>query len=322
MLVVTSSNGRSGIRAAMRVLKAGGSALDAVEAGVQLVEDDASDHGVGLGGYPNLIGEVELDASLMDGRTLRAGAVGAVRGFRHPISIARRVMEVLPHVLLVAQGAERFAEEMGFERGELLTEEARAAWEQRIGRHLPEGDLSGLGERRDLWRWVSLTADPEAPLGTVNVIALDARGELCTGVSTSGWAWKYPGRLGDSPIIGAGNYADSRFGAAACTGMGEMAIRASTARAVVLYLRLGMSLEQAGQRAMEDLRDLSGPFLSDMSFIAVDREGRHIGFANAEGRSYAYMTGDMEEPGEAPRTYVPTEKRWDRTSRLGRDRPG
>jgi beta-aspartyl-peptidase (threonine type) len=246
----------------------------------------------------------------MDGRTLQAGAVGAVRGFRHPISIARKVMEVLPHVFLVSGGAERFAAEMGFERSELLTDEARAIWEERLRSHFTGVRIRGEGERRELWKWVHLASDPAGPKGTVDFIARDAQGDICAGVSTSGWAWKYPGRLGDSPIIGAGNYADSRYGAAACTGMGEMAIRAGTARTVVLLLSLGMSLEQAGRRAMEDLKGLTGRFLGDINFIAMDRDGRHIGFTNGEGRTYLHMTGDMDEPVEVRRVFVPTEKRW------------
>lgn len=142
MIVVASANGRVGIGASMEVLKAGGSAVDAVEAGIRLVEDNPEDHTVGYSGYPNLVGVVELDASIMDGRTLGAGAVGAVRGFRHPISIARKVMDTLPHVFLVGGGAERFAEEMGFEREELLTPETRAAWRRAWG-----GELSRRAHR-------------------------------------------------------------------------------------------------------------------------------------------------------------------------------
>src|SRR5689334_2921775 len=124
MIVVTSANGVIGLPAAVEILRAGGTALDAVEAATRLVEANPDDHTVGYGGYPNLLGEVELDASIMDGRTLRAGAVGALKGYRHPISVARKVMAELPHVLLVGEGAARFAAEMGFEAEDLLTEPA------------------------------------------------------------------------------------------------------------------------------------------------------------------------------------------------------
>lgn len=310
MIVVSSANGIVGIQKSMRVLKDGGSAIDAVEAGIRLVEANADDHTVGYGGYPNLLGQVELDASIMDGRTLAAGAVGAVKGYKYPISIARQVMENLPHVFLAGEGAERFAAEMGFERCDLLTPKAREVWKQRLGAALPEKELKNLEKRTDLHKLVKIATDPERAGGTVNFIVQDAQGNICTGVSTSGWAWKYPGRLGDSPVIGAGNYADNRHGAAACTGMGEMAIRAGTARSVVLYLQMGLSLAEAGRRAMEDLNALGGPYLSRMNLIALDREGHPAGFSNAQDRTYIYITDDMDEPEVAQRTCVQTRERW------------
>ena len=130
MIVAASANGVVGIKESMRVLKAGGSAIDAVEIGIRLVEANPDDHTVGYGGYPNLLGQVELDASIMDGRDLAVGAVGAMQGYKYAISVARKVMEKLPHVFLVGRGAERFAAEMGLERCELLTEEARQVWEK------------------------------------------------------------------------------------------------------------------------------------------------------------------------------------------------
>lgn len=312
MIVVASANGIAGIREAMCVLEAGGSAVDAVEAGIRLVEANADDHTVGYGGYPNLLGQVELDAGIMDGRDLAAGAVGAMQGYPHPISVARKVMENLPHVFLVGQGAGRFAAEMGFERRDLLTEEARQVWQQRLQADVPQEVLNRLDEQPDLWRWVRIATDPERAKGTVNFIARDSRGDICAGVSTSGWAWKYPGRLGDSPVVGAGLYADNRYGAAACTGMGEMAIRASTAHSVVFYLKMGLSLAEAGRRAMEDLDGLGGCYLSQMNFIALDRDGRHAGFSNAEGKTYVYLTAALDAPAQVPRTCVRTKERWAR----------
>lgn len=310
MIVVCSSNGKVGIQEAMRVLKAGGSALDAVEAGIRQVEANPEDHSVGYGGYPNILGEVELDAAIMNGDTLEAGAVGALRGYRHPISVARKVMECLPHVFLVGHGAERFAAEMGFEPQPPLTAEAHRTWKERLLREMTETELEQLSERADLWRWVKVATDPERAGGTVNFIALDARGQISVGVSTSGWAWKYPGRLGDSPVIGAGLYADSRYGAAACTGMGEMALRLSTARSVVLYLQMGLSLSEAAQRAMEDFKRLGGHYLSAIQLIAVDRCGNHVGLSNTEGTTYLVLTDEMTEPVELSRRYVPMEMRW------------
>jgi beta-aspartyl-peptidase (threonine type) len=312
MIVIASTNGLVGITESMRVLRAGGSAVDAVEAGIRLVEANPEDHTVGYGGYPNLLGQVELDAGIMDGGTLGAGAVGAVQGYKHPISIARKVMEELPHVFLVGQGAERFAAEMGFQCEELLTAEAREVWKQGLPPGVSVEALSHLAELPDLWKWVGVATDPERAAGTVNFLAQDVQGNLCAGVSTSGWAWKYPGRIGDSPIIGAGLYADNRYGAAACTGMGEMAIRTSTARSLLLYLKMGLSLSDAGRRAMEDLNDLRGPYLSDMSFIGLDSKGHCAAFTNVEGKTYVCMTEDMDEPIEIPRTYIHTNRHWDK----------
>jgi beta-aspartyl-peptidase (threonine type) len=305
MIVVASSNGKVGISAAMEVLRKGSSAIDAVEAGIRLVESNPEDNTVGLGGIPNLLGEVELDASIMDGRTLAAGAVAALQGYEHPISIARKVMEELPHVLLVGSGAERFAAEMGFQRRELLTEETRKVWEKRLLEAIPGAVLPNLKEEPALRQWVKQVMESRRTGGTVNFLAQDGDGNLCTGVSTSGQGWKYPGRVGDSPLIGAGNYADNRYGAAACTGLGEMAILAGTAHSVVLYLKMGLSLEEAGRQAMEDLQVLPSPYLGPMNIVALDKDGRHAAFSNQENRTYIYMTEDMDEPEELPRVLVP-----------------
>src|SRR5574337_484832 len=249
MLVVASANGRVGIEEAMRVLRDGGSAVDAVEAGIRLVESNPDDHTVGYSGLPNLVGEVELDASVMDGLTLRAGAVGAVKRYEHAISLARKVMEELPHVMLVGEGAERFAKEMGFPERNLLTPKAETIWREVFEGGVPSVYTERMEYLDSIRKFARLAADPERPNETVNFIAVDANGNLAAGVSTSGWAWKYPGRVGDSPVIGAGNYADNRYGAAACTGRGEMAMRLCTAHSVVTYLKMGMSLEAAGRAA-------------------------------------------------------------------------
>ncbi|QUL99657.1 MAG: N(4)-(beta-N-acetylglucosaminyl)-L-asparaginase [Candidatus Fermentithermobacillus carboniphilus] len=289
----------------MEVLKKGGTAVDAVEAGIRLVESNPEDTTVGYGGLPNLLGEVELDASIMDGETLAAGAVGAVKGYEHPISIARKVMEELPHVMIVGEGAERFAREMGFEKKDLLTPKAREIWEKGLKEKAP--DI--YGERAEylesLRRFANLAVDPEKHLGTVNFIAMDSRGHLATGVSTSGWAWKYPGRLGDSPVIGAGNYADSRYGAAACTGRGEMAIRLSTARSIVLYMEMGLSLEEAATKAMLELARLKDRFWGRVSCIVMDAKGNHGAFSVGGPSKYVVMTEDMDAPQELPRVEIP-----------------
>jgi len=307
VIIIASSNGMVGIRAGWEILRAGGSALDAVEAATRLVEDNPEDHSVGYGGYPNLLGQVELDASIMDGTTLRAGAVGALVGYRYAISVARRVMEELPHAFLVGAGAARFAAEIGMQAENLLTPEAEATW--RAG--LEGRDLVGWAGVSDLVatllkRSASITQDPEHVTGTVNFIAQDQAGRIASAVSTSGWAWKYPGRLGDSPVIGAGNYADDRYGAAACTGWGEAAIRAGTARSVVLYLKQGMPLEEACREAFRDLAPIMRGTPNDMSLVAIDRAGNHCAMTTAEERTYVYQTDGMDEPAEVPRiTFAP-----------------
>ena len=198
----------------------------------------------------------------------------------------------------------------------MLTEEIRAVWRKRLADvgatavARQADDRPELTDEAPLLDWVKLTTDPERVLGTVNFIAIDSAGDIASGVSTSGWAWKYPGRIGDSPIIGAGNYADNRYGACACTGMGEMAIRASTARSVLLYLKTGMSLGEAARRAMEDLRDLAGDYIGGMNLIALDNDGNHIGLSSRPGGSYIIQTGDMDSFREREREVVTIPARW------------
>jgi beta-aspartyl-peptidase (threonine type) len=307
MIVIASANGDIGMAAAWDVLQRGGTALNAVEAATRLVEANPDDHSVGYGGYPNLLGEVELDASIMDGTTLRAGAVGALRGFRHPISVARRLMDELPHVMLVGEGAARFAAEIGMQPEDLLTEPAAATWREGIAGRLPAEfrDAQGALMARMLRRATSLASDPERVAGTVNFIAQDRAGHIASAVSTSGWAWKYPGRLGDSPIIGAGNYADDRYGAAACTGWGELAIRAGTARSVVLYLKQGYALEAACNEAFRDLGALAGDATQIlMSMVALDRDGNHYAISTSRARTYVYQADGMAEHALLPRVII------------------
>ncbi len=312
MRIIASQNGVRGIADAMRALKNGASALDAVEIGIRAIEADPSDHTVGYNGYPNIVGELELDASIMDGKTLNSGAVALMRGFPFAISVARQVMErKLPHVLLAGAGAERFAREIDAEAwDDMLTDEVREVWRRRLTASAATGAFPTLSDGSPLLDWVKLATDPERVEGTVNFIAVDGQGDIASGVSTSGWAWKYPGRIGDSPIIGAGNYADNRYGACACTGMGEMAINAGTARSLVLYLKLGMSLAEAAGEAMRDLRDLGSDYIGGMNLIALDRDGAHIGMSSETGRTYIYQQADMMEHEEVEREIVEIPARW------------
>ncbi len=306
-VIVMSENGRHGAMVAMQILRNGGTALDAVEAACRYVEDDINDRTVGRGGTPNVLGQVELDASIMDGRTLRAGAVAALRGYGKAITLARQVMTELPHVLLVGEGAARFAAEMGHAPEDQLTPETHARWQARFaeaGLDLNEADLRGSIDRLrymtgQLTRPMNLTEQidkSKLTTGTVNFLARDRHGDLASAVSTSGLGWKYPGRVGDSPLIGAGNYCDNRYGAAACTGMGELAIRVSTARSLVLYMKMGMSLREAGLETLQDLRALGKREEQYMNIVALTPDGSVAGFCDVPGRLYAHMTGDMDEP--------------------------
>jgi beta-aspartyl-peptidase (threonine type) len=298
--MIASERGEVGLPTGIDLLRAGGSAMDAVEAAIRVVEANEADHYVGVGGLPNLLGEVELDASIMDGATRRAGAVAAVTGFPHPISIARAVAERLPqHVLLVGAGAERFADEAGIERGETLTDEARQMWRNGLApAALDEIErVRGAGEtayRREALKRIAAMSPPDGPWGTVNVLALDAAGNLAVGVSTSGYPWKYPGRVGDSAIIGAGNYCDNQVGGAACTGRGELAIRATTARSVLLALAESGDPAQACATALAETLDLPDDFRSGLQALCLTPDGRHGGASTRGDATYSVMTVDDE----------------------------
>lgn len=317
-ILVASENGREGILAAIELLRMGGHAIDAVELASRVTEDDPDEHSVGYSGLPNVLGEVELDASIMDGRTLRAGAVAAVHGYGKPITLARQVMEETAHVLIVGNGAQRFAAEMGHAAADMRTDEALRRWRKR---YEEEGLQPGsYGELRkiasQLTRPINLVdkAYDRSPagshshnaesgkngkddtLGTVNYLAIDRYGDIASAVSTSGLAWKYPGRVGDSPIIGAGNYCDNRYGAVACTGMGELAIRAGTARSLIVYMKMGMSLREAGYETLRDLGALGGLPGQYMNIIALTPSGEHAGFTTVANKKYLYMSADMPEP--------------------------
>lgn len=295
MIIVTNDEGRPGVGETATQLQAGATALDAIEAGVRLVESSPEINTVGYGGLANILGRVQLDGLMMDGDTLRSGAVGAIEGFAHPVSVARAVLERLPHELLVGAGAERFAAEIGAERIDNLSDASAEVWQDWFDETVPKlerarwhSDAALVPYVRDAIR-VDLQpaerdADPK-PQGadTTTFLAIDKNGSLGAGVSTSGWAWKYPGRLGDSPIVGAGAYADTRYGAAACTGTGEMAIRAGTSRAIVLYLKMGLSLADAVDAAIDDLRGLKGGLISRITIHAIDKDGQNrVVAVNAE----------------------------------------
>ena len=286
LTILANSVGAVGMDAARAALEGGRSALDAVEAGIRPVEADPSIRSVGVGGWTNLLGEVELDAGIMDGRGLGVGAVGALRGVPHAISVAREVMVRLPHVLVVGDGAARFAAECGVPSGPVLTERAQRNWSAWLDRRVSPAD-------RERWpdvplaRWSRLSADPETA-GTVVFLVRDAAGDIAAGVSTCGWAYKYPGRLGDSPVPGAGFYADNRYGAAACTGMGELSLRAGTARSIVLYMKTGMGVREACLEAARDLRAMERWYRGGLTLHAIDASGEPFVMSLGLGRPWGY----------------------------------
>jgi isoaspartyl peptidase/L-asparaginase-like protein (Ntn-hydrolase superfamily) len=313
VLIVASERGEVGLAEAMERLRGGASAIDAVEIAVRAAEANLEDHYVGVGGIPNVLGEVELDASIMDGRTRAAGAVGAVRGYPHPITIARAVLEHLPqHVMLAGAGAERFAADMGIPPGETSTDEARRIWRQGLqegstASSPADDDGSSEGERRYREAAVSLLArmsPHDGPWGTVNVIARDGEGNLCVGVSTSGYPWKHPGRLGDSPLIGAGNYCDNRRGAAACTGRGELAIRGACAHTAVWQLGAGAEPVEAALAALRETETMPDRFRSALSMLVVTPDGRHAGASTRPGATYSMMDERSSAPETCRRTLL------------------
>jgi beta-aspartyl-peptidase (threonine type) len=300
--IIGTRNSKNMLHMGVEILKAGGSAIEAVEAATNAVEENPEDTSVGLGGLPNIMGVVQLDASIMDGKTMRTGAVAAVEGYVHAISIARKVMDVTPHVLLVGPGAEAFAGAMGFEKQDLMTDYTRTMYEAFKRDALGDLDDSFRGrdewiekvERDKLFEWYKKLSDER--YGTVNIMAMDANGDICSGVSTSGLSLKYPGRVGDSPIIGAGNYCDNAVGAAACTGRGELAIRRSTARTIISYMENGMGLEDACIQAMKDIISLGD--YGSMNSLAFDKDGNTMSVSTSRESNHFYMDVDSEEPEE------------------------
>jgi beta-aspartyl-peptidase (threonine type) len=296
-IIVASGNGASALPTGMRILARGGSALDAVEACAKIIEADTTDTSVGRGGRPNVLGEVELDASIVDGTTHRIGAVAALKGYLHPITVARAVMERTPHVFIVGDGAARLAREIGAERTQNLTPSTRKLWVERL-RSVGETP-SSIRRRPKLLPVVRKIVGEDR--GTVNFLALDRRGDIASAVTTSGWAYKYPGRVGDSPVVGAGNYCDSRYGAAACTGYGELAVRNVTAKTAVDRLAGGMPPEKVARAAIADANDLED---AAFNIVVLSPKGVHASATNREGRRYVWMTAGMAEPTVQPRMIV------------------
>jgi beta-aspartyl-peptidase (threonine type) len=301
-VILANCEGSAGLEAGRRVLQSGGPALDAVEATIREVESDTGVRTVGLGGAPNMLGQVECDACIMCGMSLRSGAVAALGHYVHAISIARAVMEKTPHVMLAGAGAERLAAEIGAERTEMLTEDAGWRYRDWLERTVPPEVLRRWPDT-PLAPYIRRPGDPHVSHGTVAVLVRDADGRLAGGVSSSGWAYKYPGRVGDSPIIGAGLYVDRRYGGAACTHTGEMIIRAGTARAVVAYMKNGAGVESACREAFEDLRRLEGGHRGPVIIHAMDRDANVFVLSTGEDGGVDYWL--WPEGRDAPESQMP-----------------
>lgn len=269
VVISTWNHGMQANKEAWKILSEKGTALDAAEHGVRIIESDPKGTTVGLGGRPDRDGNVTLDACIMNHKN-QCGAVAFLQDIEHPISVARKVMEETPHVMLVGEGAKQFAVEQGFETTNLLTENSKKAWEQwkEKSKYQPVINV----ENHD----------------TIGLLALDEHGNLAGSCTTSGMAYKMHGRVGDSPIIGAGLFVDNEVGAACATGMGEAIVRIAGSAIVVEFMRNGMSPQEACKAAVEriiakhdNLENLQ------VGFIALNKHGEVGAYSVYSDFSYA-----------------------------------
>lgn len=284
-IVIASSNGLRGVKLAYDKITAREDTLDAIIAGVNIQELDPEDQSVGLGGLPNEEGVVQLDASCMHGPTKRAGAVGCLEDIATPSLVAKAIMDYTDHIMLVGPDAKRFAVRMGFKTQNLLTEKSRQDWLRWKARL----------NKNDVW----LDHDDDVLIkfatGTINMNAVNAAGDVSSVTTTSGRAWKIAGRVGDSPIIGAGQYCDNAVGAAGSTGRGESNIMVCGAFLAVELMRQGKSPEEALmqvikrviEKSEKRLLDPSGRPFFDLEFYAVTKDGRYAGASCYEGSRFA-----------------------------------
>jgi N4-(beta-N-acetylglucosaminyl)-L-asparaginase len=290
-IIISSANGLHALDKGMDILQKGGDTLDAVVAAVTVVEDDPNDDSVGYGGLPNEEGEVELDASVMHGPTHRAGSVASVRRIKNVARLAQTVMEKTNHVMMVGNGAHRFAVDEGFEDMSLLTEHSRKIWlawkasssvNWRPGIDSPEWKeqiAAIFGHEEEQIAYAQrVIAHP--PTGTIPCMAVDEKGDISATTTTSGLAWKIPGRVGDSPIIGAGCFVDNEVGAAGSTGKGEENIKVAGGHTIVEMMRRGKSPEEA---CLEALSRIAHNYNNDKKklatfhifFYALNKDGVH-----------------------------------------------
>lgn len=282
-VVSTWDFGIAANHAAWAILSKGGHSLDAVEAGARVPESDIKNHSVGKGGYPDRDGHVTLDSSIMDADA-NCGAVACLEDIEHAVSVARRVMEKTPHVLLVGDGARQFALQQGFKKTNLLTPAANEAWHEwlKTSHYQPRAN----SEVRDYGKGVPGDRHNH---DTIGILALDAHGKLAGACTTSGMAWKLPGRVGDSPIIGAGLYVDGEVGAATSTGVGEEVIRNAGSFLVVELMRQGRTPQEACKEAVLRVMRKHQSTADDIqvAFLAMNKDGEVGAWAIQKGFSYA-----------------------------------
>ena len=287
-------------QAAWKVLAAGGTALDAVEAGARWAESDLCNPTVGRCGNPDRDGVLSLDASIMAGDG-RCGSVAALADILHPISVARRVMEQTPHVMLVGEGAQQFAVQQGFERQKLLTPEAEKAWREwlKTENYAPQINAERRGRPGD--------KDNHDTLG---MLAIDENGQMAGACTTSGMAWKLHGRVGDSPIIGAGLYVDNEVGAATASGVGEEMIRNAASFLVVELMRQGRSPAEACQEAIQRVvrKRPEASRTLQVCFLAMNRSGEVGAYALHRGFVYAVCDSTKQDVLlDSPSVYTSTQ---------------
>ncbi len=271
LVIATWYHGLPASEKAFEILSSGGTVLDAVEKGINVVENNPNVHSVGLGGYPDAEGNVTLDSCIMDSNG-NSGAVAYLNDIKNPISVARLVKEKTPHVLLVGKGAQEFALKNGFKKENLLTPEVKRIWE----------------------KWKSTNKKMHDPVknnhDTIGLLALDKNGNISGGVSTSGWAYKIPGRVGDSAIIGASLFVDNNVGAACSTGLGERAIETVGSFLIVEKMREGYSPLEACKFAIDRLKKYDDFNSFQVSYLALNKNGEYAAFSNKKNFKYAVVT--------------------------------
>jgi N4-(beta-N-acetylglucosaminyl)-L-asparaginase len=270
LIISTWNHGMPANEEAMKTLLAGGSLVDAVEKGVMVVESDKNNTSVGLGGFPDRDGIVTLDASIMD-QNGNAGSASFVQGIEHPISLARAIMEKTPHVMLVGSGAEQYARELGMKQlPNALTETTDKAWKEWLKEknYKPVINI----ENHD----------------TIGLLAMDANGNVTGCCTTSGLAWKMHGRIGDSPVIGAGLFVDNEIGAATCTGLGETVLRTLASHLAVEKMRDGATPQEACEIAINRIVSKHSNYKDfQVGILAINKQGEHGAYGLQKGFNYA-----------------------------------